>query len=89
MWRDVDAVEIPSGKYDLLSNLRKRLYDTKAYISYYTSLVSLLVSLTVIGFSYVPFIYDFKEKEFQNKMEWSESYWEENGSKWDEYGCDA
>ena len=89
MWRDVDAVEIPSGKYDLLSNLRKRLYDSNANISYYSSLVSNLGFLTIIGFSYVPFIYHFKEKEFENNMKWSEDYWEDNGSKWDEYGCDA
>jgi hypothetical protein len=89
MWRDVNSVAVPSGNYDLLSNLKSRAYDTKAQISFYFSLVTILGFFVLIGFSYVPFYFDYTEKKFENDIELAQEYWDNNGSKWDEYGCDA
>ena len=89
MWRDVNSVAVPSGSYDLLSNLKSRAYDTKAQISFYSSLATILGFFVLIGFSYVPFYFDYTEKKFENDIELAQEYWDNNGSKWDEYGCDA
>jgi hypothetical protein len=69
MWRDVASVSIPSGKYDLYSNLASKGHDTQAQMSFYSSIFTILIYLGMIGFSYVPFYFDYKNKVFENSIE--------------------
>ena len=83
MWRDFDSVAVPSGKYDLYSNLLNKGYDTQAQISLYSSMFTILIYLVTIGFSYVPFYFDYNEKVFENSIEQAQEHWDNNGSEYD------
>jgi hypothetical protein len=55
MWNDFGPIETPTNNYTLVAALAYHGYDSNYLITFWTTLISTILDLFVIGISWGPF----------------------------------